>query len=145
MHGAQDDPGRDADHSRARHEAHGVGDETGRIAVVKAIAVDELARLVEEPVGDVMAGEGASVGTHAKVADTLAPAADVGAGNRGKSSWIWLAWDGGWCRRHVGRLWKLLIRCCCVIGKRLRICLEEHSLRPAIRVGGDLEIFMWAM
>lgn len=85
LHGAQDDPVRDADHSRARHEAHGVGSETGRIAVIKVIAVDELARLVEEPVGDVMAGEGASVGTHAKVADTLAPAADVGAANRGKS------------------------------------------------------------
>jgi hypothetical protein len=88
LHGAPDDPPRDANHRYTSHVAYRPSDDAGWVGAVMMILVDELTRLVGEPIGDVLAGEGASVGSNAKVADIRAPAADVGAANMGSFNWL---------------------------------------------------------
>ena len=87
LRGAPNDPARDVDHRYARQQANRFEDDTRWIDVVQVIGVDERTRLVDEPAGDVLASEGASVGTDAEVADVCAPVADVGTANGRDGSW----------------------------------------------------------
>jgi hypothetical protein len=104
LHGTQDDPARDADcgHAIAIDSA---GHDGGHVeAVLGVIAVDKYQGLADEPVGDVLACEGASVRTNTEVVDVCAPAAEVGATNGGVYGWLGFERDWGRCRGHVGGL-----------------------------------------